>query len=108
MREGVGMTLVMYYMVPILVLFVFFIAFVIRYAASYRIVNAYIDNMEMCDAGGTCNGSPSSDTRCSCYSYKNGYICAVEYDVEMELPVLGMFNVYTIKSETKTMEKRRC
>jgi len=117
MREAVGGSLILYLIIPIIIIFIFFIGFVISYAAAYRSANYLVTEMEKCDAAGSsCSiaGIKSNlrskyhytgDVECSCTKNARGYVCGVTLYVGMEIPLLGEFNPFSVKSETKTLGK---
>ena len=115
MREAVGGSLLLYLVIPVIIIFIFFIGFVISYAAAYRSANYLVTEMEVCDkSGSSCSiGNLKNNLRskyhytgqvdCSCSKNARGYVCGVTLYIGMEIPLLGKFNPFTVKSETKTL-----
>ena len=126
MREAIGGSLMMYLVIPIIVIFIFFIAFIMNYASAYRAANYVITQIENCQGQmKNCNGvtmSTITSTVKQQYKYvtKNGtniapcyiqngsntnasYVFRVELPVSFELPLLGEFSPVYVKAETKSI-----
>ena len=121
MREAVGGALLMYLIIPIIVILIVFIGFIMNYASAYRTANYIVTQIESCQ--GIVDGSCSSyvnngikSTIANKYHYKgnisicclqngsNSSVYRVALDVEFELPIIGKFNPFKVKAETKTMQ----
>lgn len=123
MREAVGGSLLYYIVIPLIFLFVVFIAFIMNYASAYRASNYIISQIETCDANlsssGSCGHSSISSIESyikSKYHYSNtdkinycyiqnskGTIYRVSLGVYFDLPLIGTIGVYNVVSESKTI-----
>lgn len=122
MREAIGGSLMIYLIIPIIVLLIFFVAFIMNYASAYRAANYVVTQLENCQGQvGNCNGidmQTITEKVISEYKYipagrrpispcyfesGNGYIFRVTLPVSFELPLVGNFNPIEVKSETKTI-----
>lgn len=123
MREAVGSSLLMYLIIPIIVLFIIFIAFIINYASAYRSANYVVTQIETCQANmSNCDHTSfdkiKKDVRdkyhyldtidYSCRTNDKGAVYGVTLKVTFELPLIGKVGVYNVKSETKTMYGAKC
>ena len=125
MREAVGGSMLMYILIPILMLFIVFIAFIMNYASAYRASNYLITQIETCDANiNHCNTLPdgrktmeesvkskyhyNGNVTYSCSDNTKGSVYKVELNVNFELPLFGKVGVYKIKSESKTIYNVNC
>ncbi len=54
MREALGGSLLLYLIIPIIVLFIFFIAFIMNYASAYRAANYVVTQIENCQGHTYC------------------------------------------------------
>ena len=118
MREAIGGSLLMYILIPIIFLFIVFIAFIMNYASAYRASNYVISQIETCDANiSNCKVSNINSIEehiKTKYHYNNGInycylenkkgtIYRVSLGVYFDLPLLGKIGVYNVVSETKTI-----
>ena len=121
MREAFGGTMIMYILIPVLFLFIVFIAFIMNYASAYRASNYVISQIETCDANlssdtGCKHGSKTSieDYIREKYHYNNGIsYCYIQnkkgtiyralLKVAFDLPLIGRVGVYKVVSESKTI-----
>ena len=120
MREAVGGALLFNLIIPIIMLFIIFIAFIMNYAAAYRAANYFVTQLETCQGGMDQCDHTSIDMvkaeirekyyyntnniigpTCSCNA--RGAVCRVELPVTMELPLLGEIGMFNVKAETKTL-----
>jgi len=124
MREAIGGSMLMYIIIPIIFLFVVFIAFIMNYASAYRASNYLITQIETCEANisncGEIKGkSVLEENIKKKYYYHNGvsYYCTdnskgsvyrVTLYVNFELPLIGKVGVYEINSESKTIYGISC
>ena len=121
MREAVGGALLMYLIIPIIVILIVFIGFIMNYASAYRTANYIVTQIESCQGivDDSCASYVSKDineTVESKYHYKgaikmcclpngkNSSVYRVSLDVEFELPIIGKFNPFEVKAETKTLQ----
>lgn len=118
MREAFGGSLLMYILFPVLIVFVFFMAFVMRYASTYRASNYVISQIETCD-GDLDNCSHSSRTKIAndikskyhyngdmelCYvENSKGTVYRVTLFVDFDVPLIGNLTAYNVTSESKTI-----
>ncbi len=119
MREAVGGSLLIYLILPIIALFVCFIAFIMNYASAYRAANYIASQYENCQSMvGDC-GSISEKTineyvakkyyykgkyEANCYENgTNSKVCRITLPVEFDVPVLGRFKPFNVVVETKTL-----
>ena len=124
MREALGSTMMLYIIIPIILVFIFFIGFIMNYASAYRSANYLITQIE------TCNGNISSgcdhvdfstlmenlkteyhyddNIRISCMENGTGSIYRVQLPISFDLPLIGRVGVYNVKSETKTLQNGIC
>ncbi len=118
MREAIGGSLLYYILIPIIFLFIVFIAFIMNYASAYRASNYVISQIETCDANITNCGHSSIDSIKSyvrskyryngdidfCYKQNNkGTVYRVTLYVSFDLPLIGKIGVYKVVSESKTI-----
>ena len=115
MREAVGGGLLMYLIIPFLVIFIVFMAFIMKYASAYRAANYIVTQIESCQGYKDCKSKPQSSVVASVYYYKEKPIitCAqsdgnvsvyrVEMKVPFSLPLIGKFNAFSVKAETKSV-----
>ena len=125
MREAVGGSMLMYILIPIIFLFIVFIAFIMNYASAYRASNYVITQIETCEANlENCNSIPqgkntlidnikskyyyNNDVLFSCIDNAKGSVYRVTLSVDFELPLLGKIGVYRINSESKTIYGVSC
>ena len=54
MREAVGGSLLMYLIIPIIIIFIVFIGFIMRYASAYRAANFIVTQIESCQGYSDC------------------------------------------------------
>lgn len=123
MREAMGGSLLYYIIIPIIFLFIVFIAFIMNYASAYRASNYVISQIETCDADVShCNHLPdglntigesirkkyyytggfSIDSLCYVQNSK-GTVYRVALPVYFDLPLIGRVGVYNVISESKTI-----
>lgn len=118
MREAIGGSLLYYILIPIIFLFIVFIAFIMNYASAYRASNYVISQIETCDAKmNDCNHSDLDSIKKYikekyhynndmnfCYIQNNkGTIYRVSMGVYFDLPLFGRIGVYNVVSESKTI-----
>ena len=124
MREAVGGSLLFYLIIPIIVLFIFFIGFIMNYASAYRAANYVVTQIENCQGQlkncGSVNMTSITQNVKKEYGYvtpdrsnikvchkSNGkegtYVFRVELPVSFELPIFGSLKPFTVKAETKTI-----
>lgn len=122
MREAVGGSLLLYLIIPIIIIFIVFIGFIMNYASAYRAANYIVTQIETCQGHSDCKSNWSTEVVSSKYHYVgpatvscrtiDGVTNAVVYDVNLkvvfDLPVIGSFNAYSVKSETKSMHNNTC
>ena len=123
MREAIGSSWLIYLLLTFILIYVFFIAFIMNYAAAYRAANYVVTQIEnnqgqlsdyACDANGRGTSSVCSyiskkyhyigpvDT---CY-IRNGngsYVFRVRLKVKFEAPLFGQIGVMNVRAETKTI-----
>ena len=123
MREAVGGSMLMYIVIPIIILFIVFIAFIMKYASYYRASNYLITQIETCEANmNNCEHTSREkmendivnkyhyrDTvNYSCTDNARGSVYSVALKINFDLPLIGKIGVYEIKSETKTIYNISC
>lgn len=125
MREAVGGALLYYLVIPIILSFIVFIAFIMRYASAYRAANFIVTQIESCQGYSNCASdwyaNPNNLAIVSTkYHYKGKVITECEnitsstvaYDVtlyvDFDLPLAGKFTAFTVKSQTKSMHNKAC
>ena len=122
MREAVGGSLLLYLIIPIIIIFIVFIGFIMNYASAYRAANYIVTQIESCQGYSDCKSNWNKEYVSSKYHYVgpatiscrkiDGISNAVVYDVELkvvfDLPIIGSFNAYSVKSETKSMHNNTC
>ena len=122
MREAIGGALLYYIIIPIIVIFIVFIGFIMRYASAYRAANYIVTQIETCQGYNDCDSNWDADYVSSKYHYKgpvqiscrkiNGVSNAVAYNVklsvEFDLPFAGKFSAFSVNAETKSMHNNTC
>ena len=123
MREAVGGSLLLYLIIPIIILIIIFIGFIMNYASAYRAANYVTTQVETCNADLTkCEHTSMNQVKEEIkdkYSYMGTVdICCNDNDkgsvyrttlkVEFELPLVGKFSPFNVKSETKTIYNVSC
>ena len=122
MREAVGGSLLLYLIIPIIIIFIVFIGFIMNYASAYRAANYIVTQIETCQGRSDCKSNWSTEVVSNKYHYVgpatvscrsvDGVTNAVVYDVNLkvvfDLPIIGSFNAYSVKSETKSMHNNTC
>ena len=123
MREAVGGSLLLYLIIPIIILFIVFIGFIMRYASTYRAANYVITQIENCQGDMKCADMVTiSKTIKESYGYvdskeivspvciKNGagVVYRVDLPVVFDLPLIGGARLISVKAETKTIQNRTC
>lgn len=118
MREAVGGSLLLYLIIPIIAIFIVFIGFIMNYASAYRAANYIVTQIESCQGYSDCKSNWNKEYVSSKYHYvgpatvscskvddsiANAITCDVELKVVFDLPIIGSFNAYSVKSETKSM-----
>lgn len=124
MREAIGGSLLYFIVIPLIFLFVIFIAFIMNYASAYRASNYVISQIETCDANLSSSGSCSHsdmdsiktyirtkyhyshniDSKNFCYiENSKGTVYRVTLNVYFDLPLIGAVGVYNVVSESKTI-----
>lgn len=137
MREAVGGSLLLYIIIPIIILFIVFIGFVMRYASTYRAANYVVTQLENCqgkmdNCGGTDMEGITQVIKKD-YGYitpdvapntggivrpvcipnnrddgRSGVVYRVELPVEFDLPFFGSIRWMIVKAETKTIQDATC
>lgn len=116
MREAMGSSMLLYLIIPVIILFVVFIAFIMNYSSAYRAVNDIVAQIEA-SSGDGCSIATSEEVRdrirekyyytesptCTSASNGRGTVYTVSLKVDFELPILGKIGVYDVKAETKTI-----
>lgn len=123
MREGIGGSMLMYIIIPVVIMFIFFVAFVINYASAYRAANYVVTQIETCQGQmGNCNHADFESIKnvvktryhyldrinYSCRDNTRGSVWTVTLYVSMEIPIVGLVGVYKVSAETKTMYGTEC
>lgn len=120
MREAVGGALLYYIIIPIFVIFIVFIGFIMRYAAAYRAANYIVTQIETCQGYDRCASNWDKSVVSSKYHYSgsvkvtcssvttNSSVYDVTLAVDFDLPFVGTFTPFKVKSETKTMHNNTC
>ena len=127
MREAIGGTWIVYIAVIFIMIYIFFVGFVMNYAAAYRAANYVVSQIENCQGYmDDCNGvnmTTITNTVRTKYSYVtpdkrnitptcfvngSGVVYRVELPVEFDLPLLGGLRWMIVKAETKTILKPSC
>ncbi len=121
MREAMGGSMLYYIIIPILFLFITFMAFIMIYASTYRASNYIISQIETCDgslADGACAHNSIEKmvayvrsnyhyTRNIDYCYitnKKGTMFKVTLYVAFDIPFLGDdLLAFPVGTETKTL-----
>ena len=120
MREAVGGAGLFYLIIPIIVTFIVFIGFIMRYASAYRAANYVVTQIESCQGhvDGSCESYNEDEIvkkLRSSYGYSgamekicipngsNASVYRVILHVEFELPLIGKFNPFSVKAETKSL-----
>ena len=127
MREAVGGSLLLYLFIPIIMIIIFFIGFVMNYAAAYRAANHAITRIENCQARFDDCGNDKSDLRenigneirtnynyplpkskkalplCYILNGSNSYVFRTTLPVSFYLPLVGDIDVMSVKAETKSI-----
>ena len=93
-----------------------------NYASAYRAANYIVTQIESCQGRNDCKSNWSKELVSSKYHYKGpatitcrtieGVSNSVSYDVELkvvfDLPIIGSFSAFSVKSETKSMYNSTC
>lgn len=124
MREALGGSLLLYLMIPIIFLFVTFIAFIMNYASIYRAGNYIITQIETCDGNlDNCRHTSKDDMEAlvrskygyhgdinySCSNNQKGAIFRVTLGISIEIPLIGVLPTsFPITSESKTIYGVSC
>ena len=126
MREAVGGSLLLYLIIPIIIVFIVFIGFIMRYASAYRAANFIVTQIESCqgytDCASNWNTAANRKVISSKYRYQGSYTitCSkvddvpnavvhdVELEVEFDLPLLGTLPAFSVKAQTKSMHNSKC
>ncbi len=125
MREAIGGSMMLYFILPIIVLIVVFITFIINYASAYRAANYVVTQIENCQGQvDNCGGekdylkvitenvkkqykyiTQNGKKIVPCYidNGNNSYVFRVDLPVSFDLPLLGNFAPARVKVETKTI-----
>ncbi len=123
MREAIGGSMMLYFILPIIVLIVVFITFIINYASAYRAANYVVTQIENCQGQmnncGEINLQTITEQVKKQYKYitqngkkivpcyidngNNSYVFRVDLPVSFDLPLLGNFAPARVKVETKTI-----
>lgn len=132
MREAISGSVLFYIVIPIIIVFVVFIGFIMRYASTYRAANYVITQIENCQGRmEDCDNinmqditrnvkekysyvtpkiSPNSNGIITpiCLPNGSGVVYRVELPVEFDVPLLGGIRWMTVKAETKTIPDTMC
>ena len=132
MREAIGGSYIIYIAVIFIMIYIFFVGFVMNYAAAYRAANYVITQIENCQGKmDSCDNTnmenitrdikknynyitpkraPNTNGIISpaCLANGDGVIYRVELPVEFDLPLLGGLRWMTVKAETKTIHNTAC
>ena len=124
MREAVGSSLLLYLIIPIIIIFIVFIGFIMRYASAYRAANFIVTQIESCQGYSDCasdwDTSDNIRTISTKYRYNGSYsitckevnansiVHDVELKVEFDLPLIGTLPAFSVKAETKSMHNTKC
>ena len=123
MREAVGGSLLLYIIIPIIILIIIFIGFIMNYASTYRAANYVTTQIESCNADmNKCQHSSIDKIKQEIndkYGYNGNFdVCCIDNDkgsvyrtslnVEFELPLIGEFSPFNVKTETKTIYNVSC
>ncbi len=132
MREAIGSSWIMYIAIIFILIYIFFIGFVMNYAAAYRAANYVVTQIENCQGQMTNCGdttmksitdtvrkeyhyiTPNEDPNVGgvitpiCITNGKGVVYRVVLPVEFELPFFGGFDWIRVKAETKTIQNRSC
>lgn len=132
MREAIGGSYIIYIAIIFIMVYIFFVGFVMNYAAAYRAANYVVSQIENCQGRmDNCDNTnmeiitkdvkkkynyvtpkraPNSNGILSptCLKNGNGVIYRVELPVEFDLPLLGGLRWMTVKAETKTIQNTTC
>ena len=120
MREAIGGSWIIYMVMTFIMVYVFFISFIMNYAAAYRAANYAITQIENCQGRmDECKSieaitnevttryhyHASGSVIHTCYSEngKDSYVFRVALPVYFELPIIGEIGVASVKAETKTI-----
>ena len=115
MREAIGGALLYYIIIPLLIVFIVFIGFIMRYASAYRAANYIVTQIESCQGYGNCSSNWDSNVLSSKYHYNgtvdischaissNLAVYDVRLYVDFDLPLIGKFNAFNVNAETKSM-----
>ena len=123
MRDAVGGSLLLYILIPVIVLIIVFIGFIMNYASAYRAANYVISQIESCDANmNNCDHSSMDIVKenikdmygylgnvgVCCIDNNKGSVYRTTLNVEFELPLLGKFSPFNVRSESKTIYGVSC
>ena len=132
MREAIGGSYIIYIAVIFIMIYIFFVGFLMNYAAAYRAANYVITQIENCQGKMdncditnlekitqdikkkynyiTPKRAPNTNGIISpaCLANGDGVIYRVELPVEFDLPLLGGLRWMTVKAETKTIHDTSC
>ena len=126
MREAVGGSLLLYLIIPIIIIFIVFIGFIMRYASAYRAANYIVTQIESCQGYDGCSSdwdtADNLKVILSKYRYNGNYTITckpvegvsnaivhdVELEVEFDLPFIGNFSAFSVRAETKSMHNSKC
>ena len=119
MREAFGGSMLLYILIPVMFIFIFFIAFIMNYASAYRASNYIVTQIETCDADlANCAHSSFNAAKSyvkSRYHYNGdidfcskpnakGTLYRVTLYVSFDVPLIGDNLIkYPVRSETKTL-----
>ena len=122
MREAVGGSLLLYLFIPIIILIIFFVAFIMNYASAYRAANYVVTQIENCQGRMTkeCKDFKtiynevkdnyhyiSPDKKISPCYISNGsdsYVFRVSLPVSFDMPMLGNISWFMVTAETKSIQ----
>ena len=128
MREAIGGALLLYLLLPIIFLFIAFMAFIMNYASAYRAANYIVTQIETCDGNldGGCDHSSVSAVEgvarnkfgyygpigIECGGMGDGAMYKVTLEMSIELPIVGKVppegSGFKIVSETKVLHNVSC
>ena len=132
MREAIGSSWILYIAIIFILIYIFFIGFVMNYAAAYRAANYVVTQIENCqgqmDNCGDVNMvniteivrkeyhyiTPNIEPNIGgvitpvCFTNGTGVVYRVTLPVEFDLPLLGSLRWMMVKAETKTIQNTSC
>ncbi len=123
MREAIGSSWLVYILVIFLLIYIFFMGFVMRYASAYRAANYVVTQIENCQARCADNldefksairskyryiEGKTGGLSISCSNNGNGSVYRVELVIDFDVPLLGTVRPFNVRAETKTIQNYSC